>query len=477
MHNRNVRHTAAVVGSGPNGLAAAIALARAGLDVEVREAAAEIGGGARSGELTLPGFLHDLGSAVHPMAVSSPFFQQLPLAQYGLQWIWPEASVAHPLDDGTAVMLEREVAQTAAQFPSDAASYRELFGPLVDRYPTLFKEAFRPLRIPHHPFLMALFGLGAIQPATVLARHRFRTSRAQALFAGIAAHSELKLQSPLSAAFGLILGAAGHAVGWPIPRGGAQQISNALARVLEASGGRILTDSRVARLRDLGQPQITMCDVSPRQFVSMTDGDLPRPYRESLEQYRYGFGIFKMDWALSEPIPWRARDCRRAATVHLGGTLEEIAASETAAWYGGPPERPFVLLAQPTLFDPTRAPAGRHIAWAYCHVPHGWRGSAMNQIESQIERFAPGFRDCILAKRAHSPAQMQSWNENLVGGDIGGGVFDPIQFVLRPTWRRYRTPLEGVYLCSASTPPGGAVHGMCGYYAAQWALSDLNKRR
>lgn len=471
-----MKRTATVIGSGPNGLSAAIVLAQAGLDVEVHEAAPSIGGAARSGELTLPGFVHDLGSAVHPMAVSSQFFRKLPLSEYGLHWIWPEASLAHPLDDGTAVMLERDVSLTAAQFGSDSAAYRNLYQPLVERYPTLFNEVFRPLRIPHHPFLMARFGLGGIQPATIFARRSLRNSRAQALFAGIAAHSELKLQSPLSAAFGLILGAAGHAAGWPIPRSGAQQISNALAGVLHSSGGRMITSSRVTHLRNLGERDLVLCDVSPRQFLSIADGLLPDPFRESLEQYRYGFGVFKMDWALREPIPWQAKDCFRAATVHVGGSLQEIAASEKAAWYGEPPEKPFVLLAQPTIFDPTRAPAGRHTAWAYCHVPHGWSGSAVAAIEAQIERFAPGFRDCILARTAQNPLDMQAWNENLVGGDIGGGVIDPIQFALRPTWRRYRTPLRGVYLCSSSTPPGGSVHGLCGYYSARWALSDLKKR-
>lgn len=478
MDNRDVSQTAAVIGSGPNGLSAAIVLAQAGLQVEVHEAASQIGGGARSGELTSPGFVHDLGSAVHPMAVSSPFFRKLRLGAHGLEFIWPEASVAHPLDDGTAVMLERDIGQTAAQFSSDdAQAYRELFGPLVERYSTLFSEVFRPLRWPHHALLLARFGINAMQPATVLARNKFRTARAKALFAGMAAHSVLKLESPLSAAFGLLLGAAGHAVGWPIPRGGAQQISNALASVLRAAGGRISTNSRISNLRQLGRPDVAMCDVSPRQLVAIADGELPGPYRESLEQFRYTFGTFKMDWALSEPIPWRAKECRRAATVHLGGTLEEIAASAKGAWYGQAPENPYVLLAQPTLFDGTRAPAGRHIAWAYCHVPNGWRGSAVNEIERQIERFAPGFRDCILAKRAHGPADLQAQNENLIGGDIVGGLYDPIQLAFRPTWRRYRTPLEGLYLCSASTPPGGAVHGMCGYYAARWALSDLKKRR
>ena len=423
---------AKVIGSGPNGLSGAIALAQAGLNVEIYETASTIGGAARSGELTLPGFVHDLGSAVHPMAVSSPFFATLPLGEHGLKWISSDASLAHPLDDGTAVMLERSVPGTSAQLGSDSAAYRNLFEPLVNHWPALFKEVFRPLGIPHHPLLLARFGLRAIQPATVLARHSFRNSRAKALFAGIAAHSELKLQSPLSAAFGLILGAAGHATGWPIPQGGAQQISTALAAVLESLGGRIVTNSRVTHLKNLGNPDVVLCDVSPRQFLSIARGQLPDPFRESLEHYRYGFGVFKMDWALREPIPWRAKDCFRAATIHLGGSLEEIAASERAAWYGEPPDRPFVLLSQPTLFDPTRAPAGRHTAWAYCHVPNAWRGSAVAQIEAQIERFAPGFRDCILARSAHDPAQMQAWNENLVGGDIGGGVIDPYSLLCAP---------------------------------------------
>ena len=467
--------TATVIGAGPNGLSAAIVLAQAGLDVELHEAAAEIGGGARSGELTLPGFVHDLGSAVHPLGIASPFFSKLPLREHGLEWIQPPAALAHPLKDGTAVMLERDVGATAAQFSPYKSDYCEMFEPLVRQWPTLVDEIFRPLRFPHHAFLMASFGLRGAQPATMLARRSLRNSRARALFAGIAAHSTLKLQSPMSAAFGLILGAAGHAVGWPIPRGGAQKISDALGAVLRAAGGRIVTGSRITRLEDVGERDLILCDVSPRQLVAMAGSKLPAPYRESLQVYRHGPGVFKMDWALSEPIPWRAKECLRSATVHLGGSLEEIAESETRTWYGEAPERPFVLLAQPSLFDPTRAPAGRHTAWAYCHVPNGWGGSAVAQIEAQIERCAPGFRDCVLARAAHGPAQMQAWNENLMGGDVIGGVTDAIQFALRPSWRRYRTPVKGLYLCSASTPPGGSVHGLCGYWAARWALSDWKK--
>lgn len=472
-----MQRTATVIGSGPNGLSAGVVLAQAGLKVGLHEAALQIGGAASSGELTLPGFIHDRGSAVYPMGISSPFFNKLPLAQHGLEWIQPPAAVAHPLDDGTAVMLERDVNVTAAQFGDDAARYRELFSPIVEQWPTLFDEVFRPLRVPHHPLLMARFGWRAIQPATVLARNMLGKARAQALFGGIAAHSSLNLRAPMSAGFGLLLSAAGHAVGWPIPKGGAQRISNALAAVFESQGGRITTSSRIADLQQIHARDLILCDVTPRQFVAIAGHALPDPYRESLEQYRYGPGVFKMDWALSEPIPWKAKDCLRAATVHLGGSIEELAESESAAWYGEPPQRPFVLLVQPTLFDPTRAPAGRHTAWAYCHVPNGWHGSAVAQIEAQVERFAPGFRECILARASHAPFQMQQWNENLVGGDIVGGVTDALQFALRPSWRRYRTPLRGVYLCSSSTPPGGSVHGLCGYYGARWALSDLKRRR
>ncbi len=471
-----MKRTAIVVGSGPNGLAGAIVLARAGFDVEVREASAQAGGGARSGELTLPGFVHDLCSAVHPLAVSSPAFSELPLRSHGLRWIFPPVELAHPLDDGTAVVLERDLRATAAQFGPDGIRYRELFAELVDNWPTLVSEILRPLRLPRHPFLLARFGLHGILPAAVLARNSFSSMRAQALFAGLGAHSFLKLEAPLSAAFGLVLGAAGHAVGWPIPEGGAQQITNAHAGVLASLSGRIVTGSGVETLDELGTPDLTLCDVTPRQFLQMADLDAHRPYKRLLQQYRYGPGVFKVDWALREPIPWKAKECLQAGTVHLGGTLEEIAASERAASNGVPPDKPFVLLAQPSLFDRSRAPEGGHTAWAYCHVPNGWPGSALPQIEAQIERFAPGFRDCILARATHNTAAMQDQNANLVGGDINGGVADVRQFVMRPTFRYYRTPLKGVYLCSASTPPGGGVHGMCGYNAAVRALRRLGNQ-
>ncbi len=472
-----MKRSAIVIGSGPNGLAAAIVLAQAGIEVEVRETAPVAGGAARSGELTLPGFIHDLGSAVYPMGVSSPFFSKLPLEQHGLHWIRSSAPLAHPLDDGTAVMLERDLAATASQLGSDAAPYRKLFEPMVKMWPALVDAVFRPLPLPRHPFLLAGFGLRAVQPATVLARACFRGLRARALFAGLAAHSVLKLEAPLSSAFGMIMGAGGHAVGWPIARGGAQSIANALSGVLKSLGGRIVTGCRVATLEELGRQDLILCDVTPRQFLALADNRLPESFRHSLQHYRYGPGVFKVDWAMREPIPWKAKDCLRAATIHLGGSLDEIAASERAAWNGQSPHNPFVLLAQPSLFDPTRAPAGRHTVWAYCHVPNGWNKSALHQIETQIERFAPGFRECVIARAVHNPQQMQSWNENLVGGDIVGGAITPKQFALRPTWRQYGTPLSGVYLCSSSTPPGASVHGLCGYWAAKKALAALSKRR
>ena len=457
-----------VIGSGPNGLAAAIVLAQAGLPVEVREAAPVPGGATRSAEITLPGFIHDLGSAVHPMALASPFFSKLPLAQHGLHWIWPEAALAHPLDDGTAVLLERDIVDTANQLGSDRTAYRKLFEPLVRNWAELADGALRPIAWPKHPFLMARFGIRAMQPAAGLARALFRGMRAQALLAGICAHSNLPLEAALSASFGVIMCAAGHAVGWPIAQGGSQQIAYALVRILESLGGHVTVSSRVQTLPD--HPDLTLCDVTPRQFLQLAGERLPGSYRRKLERYKYGPGVFKVDWALREPIPWKARECRRAATVHLGASLEEMALSERQVSRGRIAARPYVLLVQPTLFDPTRAPEGKHIAWAYSHVPNGSDVSVLERMESQIERFAPGFRECVLARAIHTPAQMEAWNENLVGGDIVGGAVTPRQFFFRPTRKQYATPLPRVYLCSSSTPPGGAVHGMCGYWAAQRAL-------
>ena len=449
--------------------------------MEVREAASVAGGAARSAELTLPGFVHDLGSAVHPMAVASPFFSTLPLTEYGLNWISPSAELAHPLDDGTAVTLEREIGDTACQLGTDAVAYRRLYTPLLARWDGLRHDLLKPIiGWPQHPVAMARFGLLALRSARSIAHSHFKGVRARALFAGLGAHSFLPLESPISASFGLVLGVAAHAVGWPIPQGGAQSIADALVTCLQKSGGTVTTNAPVQSLRDLGDlklPHLKLLDVTPRQFLSLGGEDIPPSFRRQLQRYRYGPGVFKVDWALSQPIPWRAPECLRAGTVHLGGTFDEIAASERQPAVGKVSDRPFVLLSQPTLFDPSRAPAGKHVAWAYCHVPNAWSGSALQAIESQVERFAPGFRDCILARAVFNTEAMQEWNGNLVGGDINGGSFAGLQFFLRPTWRQYGTPLPGVYLCSSSTPPGGAVHGMCGYWAARWALSGYRGPR
>jgi phytoene dehydrogenase-like protein len=459
--------SAVVIGSGPNGLSAAITLARAGCDVLVHEAAAGIGGSARSAALTLPGFVHDVCSAVHPLAVSSPAFRDLPLA---IDWVHPEAPLAHPLDDGTAVVLERSLEATCRGLGADGARWQRLMQPLVEAWPTLQDEILGPLALPRHPLLMARFGLHALAPAASLARRWFRGERARALFAGIAAHSLLPLDMRPSAAFGLVLGVAGHASGWPFPRGGAQRISDALAGLLRSLGGAIRTGARVESLPDA---PLVLCDLTPRPFLALAGSRLSGPYRRLLERYRYGPAVFKVDWALDGPIPWKARECGRAGTIHLGGTLEEIAESERAAWNGTLAERPFVLLAQPSLFDPTRAPAGKHTAWAYCHVPNASAADMTEPLEAQVERFAPGFRRRILARSVMGPAALERYNPNLAGGDINGGAADLPQLFLRPTPRTYTTPLPGVYLCSAATPPGGGVHGMCGYHAARLALARL----
>jgi phytoene dehydrogenase-like protein len=446
---------AVVVGSGPNGLAAAIALARAGRQVVVLEGQETIGGGCRSAELTLPGFLHDICSTVHGLALASPFFATLPLAGHGFEPVHPEAPLAHPLDDGTAVMLERSVAATAAGLGPDADAYRGLFEPLVREAEPLFETVLGPpLRPPRHPLLLARFGALGLRSAAGLARSRFQGERARALFGGCAAHSMLPLSAPLGAAFGLVLAVSAHAVGWPVTRGGSQGLADALAAHLRSLGGRIETRRTVESLDELRGATPVLLDVTPRQLVELAGRRLPERYA----RYRYGPGVFKLDWALDGPIPWTAPEVARAGTVHLGGTLEELTAD---------PARPFVLLVQPTLFDPSRAPAGRHTAWGYCHVPNGSTRDMTAAIEAQVERFAPGFKELIAARSAMNSADVERRNPNYVGGDINGGLHD-LRALALPV--RYSTPLPDVYLCSSSTPPGGGVHGMCGYWAARAAL-------
>ena len=466
-------YDAVVIGSGPNGLAAAITMAQHGKSVIVYEAQENIGGGARSAELTLPGFIHDVCSSVYPLGIGSPFFRSLPLAQYDLEWIQPPAAVAHPFDDGTAVTQERSVEATAAQLGLDEQSYRKLMTPLVASWNGLDVDLLGPIRPPRHPWSLARFGLLGIQPARRLAENRFQGERAKALFAGLAAHSMLSLEHWGSAAFGLVLGIAGHAVGWPIARGGAQKLIDALAAHLRTLGGEIISNRPVRALDEIPSSRVVLCDVTPRQLLEIAGERLSPSYRKSLGRYRYGMGAFKLDWALSSPVPWMARECARAATVHLGGTLEEIAVSEESAWSGRHVEKPFVLLAQPSLFDSSRAPEGKHTLWGYCHVPNGSTFNMADSIEKQIERFAPGFRDMIIRRSIMSPLELEKRNANLVGGDINGGAASLRQLFFRPTARMYGTSLKGLYICSASTPPGGGVHGMCGYFAARKALKEM----
>jgi phytoene dehydrogenase-like protein len=464
---------AIVVGSGPNGLAAAIVIAQAGRKVIVFEADRLAGGGARSAELTLPGFVHDVCSAVHPLTVASPLFRTLPLATHGLEWIEPPAMLAHPFDDGGCSLVHRSLERTASDLRGDGAAYRHLVGTLVEAWPALESALLGAPRRPPHPCAVARVGLQLLRSADRVARAFFADDRTRALFAGICAHGMRPLDRFPTAAVGLALGAAAHLAGWVMPRGGAQHLSNALVAHLESLGGEVVTGAPVRSVDDLPPAKAILCDLSPRPLLRIAGHRFPLWYRRKLERYRYGMGAFKVDWALGGPIPWRAAECARAGTVHLGGTIEEIARSESDAWEGRICERPFVLLAQPTLFDPSRAPSGRHVVWTYCHVPHGAEEDMLPRIEQQIERFAPGFRDRVLARAVMRPADLERHNPNLVGGDIGAGVTDLWQLFARPTWRTYSTPVRGLYLCSASTPPGVGVHGMCGYFAARRALNEV----
>jgi phytoene dehydrogenase-like protein len=465
---------AVVVGAGPNGLAAAITMARAGRSVLVVEAAETVGGGMRSAELTLPGFLHDVCSAIQPLTKASPFFRELPLADHGVELVQPPAPLAHPLDDGTAVMLERSVDETAGGLGADAEAYRKLMGPLVERSDRLEPFLLGHSPIPRRPFAAARFGLLGLRSAVGLAK-RFEGERARALFAGLAAHSVQDLYRMPTASFGLVLGLFGHTRGWPLVRGGSQQLADGLAAYLRSLGGEIETGRRVHSVDELPAAGATLLDVTPRQVLRIAGHRLPARYARALRRYRYGPGVFKMDWALDGPVPWTAAECARAGTLHLGGSLEEIAASEEAVWRGEEPERPYVLAAQQSPFDDSRAPAGKHTLWAYCHVPNGSSADMTERIEAQVERYAPGFRERILGRNVMGPVDIEQYNENYVGGDINGGVQDLRQLYTRPVIRLnpYSTPVDGLYICSSSTPPGGGVHGLCGHYAALSAHKHL----
>ena len=467
-------YDAVVVGSGPNGLAAAITLARAGQSVLVLEGKEVIGGGMRTMEFTLPGFHHDVCSAVHPLGVGSPFFRDLSLAEHGLEWVFPDLPLVHLLDD-SAVSLHRSLDETAAGLGRDGEAYRRLFAPLVKQWSALLDVFLGPLGLPRRPFMMARFGLRAVQPATLLAKRTFDSGEARALFAGMAAHITVPLEQVTTAAGGLMLGLVAHAIGWPFARGGSQSIATALAAHLRALGGEIQTGVWVRSLSDIPPARVILFDVAPRDLLSIAGDALPAGYRNRLAGYRHGQGVFKMDWALSAPVPWRDEAARRAGTLHLGRSTADIVAGERAIWHGRAPDPPYVLFAQPSLFDPTRAPDGAHTAWAYCHVPRGSTVDMTAAIEREIERHAPGFGDCILARHTISAAEYESYNPNYVGGDINAGVQDWRQLFTRPVARLdpYSTPNPRLFLCSAATPPGGGVHGMCGYHAARSALRRL----
>lgn len=465
---------AIVVGSGPNGLSAAINLQQKGLSVLLIEAKATIGGGLRSAELTLPGFIHDICSAIHPLALASPFFKALPLDKHGLEYIQPPVAAAHPFDNGTTALLTRSLDETATRLGKDGDIYRKLIGSLAKKLPVLATDILAPLRVPENIIDYSLFGLNALLPANLLVK-RFSTEAAKGLWAGMAAHSMLPLSSLTTSAIGLVLMAAGHAYNWPIPKGGSQKIADALASYFLSIGGKIETNFYVKSLEQLPSAKAVLFDITPKQLLEIAGRSFSSIYKWQLERYRYGMGVFKLDWALAEPVPFTAKENLLAGTVHLGGSFKEIEHGEQQIWKGQHPDKPFVLLAQQSLFDSTRAPEGKHVLWGYCHVPAYSNRDMTEAIEKQIERFAPGFRDRILARHVMNPAQMQEHNPNYIGGDINGGAIDLAQLFTRPAlrWSPYRTSTKGLYICSASTPPGGGVHGMCGYHAAQRALKDL----
>jgi phytoene dehydrogenase-like protein len=473
------RYDAVVVGSGPNGLGAAVEFARNGYSTLVIEGSATIGGGTRTAELTLPGFLHDICSAAHPMALATPFFRDLPLDKHGLEWIEPPNALAHPLADGSAAFLSRSIDETARNLGDDERPYHRLVNPLASSADTMFRELVGPLRPSAHPILGLRFAWRGLRSGRGLAEKYFRGEKARALIAGLAAHAVLPLEKKPGGAVALMLGVAGHHVGWPMPKGGAGKVADALASLFRAHGGEIEAGRWITNLNELPESMVVLLDLTPRQVLAVGGDRLPPRYRRALGRYRYGMGCFKVDWALSGPIPWKAEPCRKAGTVHVGGTLDEISVGEQMSSLGLVPEQPFVLVTQPSLFDSTRAPAGKHTAWGYCHVPHGSDVEMTDRIEAQIERFAPGFRDVILARHSMNPSAFEQHNPNYVGGDIGGGMADLWQLFARPVARLnpYATPVPGLYLCSSSTPPGGGVHGLCGHFAARSAIRFLARRR
>jgi phytoene dehydrogenase-like protein len=467
-----MKYDAVVVGSGPNGLSAAVELARNGLKVCVLEAQHTIGGGVRSAEITLPGYIHDICSAIHPMAYASPFFRRLEL---NIDWIKPQAALAHPLENAPPGLLFESLENTIERWDADGTAWRKLFEPFIQNQDALLSDILKPIRIPDHMFLIAKFGLIAIRSAMSVRESRFRSPQASALFAGCAAHSFLSLRAKGSASFALVLALGAHLTGWPMAKGGSQQIANSLVSKLRTFEGEIHADRNIRSFQDLPESKTYLFDVSPKQLIRIAESELPSAYRKKLRKYRYGPGVFKIDWALDGPIPWKDMECLSAGTVHLGGTAEELAEAEERVMRGQIAERPFVLLAQQSLFDPTRAPEGKHTGWAYCHVPNGSDVDMTERIESQVERFAPGFRDRILARHTDNCSQLEEHNQNLIGGDISGGANDLFQLLARPVLSLdpYATPNPKIFLCSSSTPPGGGVHGMCGYNAAKSVLQRV----
>jgi len=465
---------AIVVGSGPNGLAAAILMQQRGLSVLLLEGKETIGGGLRSAELTLPGYLHDVCSAVHPLAVASPFFGQLPLYDHGLEYIYPELPAAHPFDNGTAAVIKNSIEETAVLLGKDEATYRSLMQPVVKDWPLIAPDVLGPLRYPKHPLAMASFGLKALSSATWLSR-RFTTAVGKGLFAGMAAHSIQPLSNLATSAVALVLMANAHLKGWPLPKGGSNKIANALASYFISLGGKIETNVYVTSLEQLPSARAVLLDVTPKQLLQIAGHRFSSIYKWQLKRYRYGPGVFKIDWALDSQIPFRAPECHSAGTIHIGNSFEEIAYGEQQTWNGRVAEKPFVLLAQPSVFDPSRAPEGKHTAWAYCHVPNGLDEDMTAAIENQVERFAPGFKDTVLARHTMNTGQMEAYDPNYIGGDINGGVIDIGQLFTRPAlrWSPYKTSAKGIYICSSSTPPGGGVHGMCGYHAAKRVITDF----